>query len=177
MFSMEKATTRVKRSVAGTKRPGPRASDSRKAAAGSEIDERIIQLADWRGELLAKLRILIREVDPSIREDVKWRKPSNGMTGVPVWSLDGIVCTGETYRNFVKVTFPKGASIKDPAGLFNASTEGGTRRAIDLHEGDFINEAAFRDLIKAALTLNQRRSGGTRRGSRVKRAAAGRRRA
>jgi len=100
------------------------------------IDARIAALADWRGETLARVRTLIREADPEVIEEVKWRKPSNSMRGVSVWEHDGLICTGETYKNVVKLTFAKGASLKDPSGLFNASLEGNTRRAIDLHEGD-----------------------------------------
>ena len=109
---------------------------------------------DWQGELLEQIRSLILEADPDMIEERKWKKPSNGMTGVPVWSHDGIVCTGETYKNYVKVTFAKGAFVKDPAGLFNASLEGNLRRAIDFHEGDKINERALTALIKAAVKLN-----------------------
>jgi len=118
------------------------------------IDARIAVLADWRGETLARVRALIREADPEVVEEVKWRKPSNAMLGVPVWSHDGIICTGETYKAAVKLTFAKGASLKDPSGLFNASLEGNTRRAIDLHESDKIDEKAFKGLIRAAVALN-----------------------
>ncbi len=109
---------------------------------------------DWRGETLARVRALIKEADPDMVEEVKWRKPSNAMRGVPVWSHDGIVCTGETYQDKVKLTFAKGASLEDPSGLFNASLDGNTRRAIDLHEGDRIDAKAFKALIRAALALN-----------------------
>jgi hypothetical protein len=118
------------------------------------IDARIAALGDWRGEMLARVRALIKEADPEIVEAVKWRKPSNAMLGVPVWEHDGIICTGETYKTAVKLTFAKGASLKDPAGLFNASLEGGTRRAIDFHEGDRIDDKAFKALIRAAVALN-----------------------
>jgi hypothetical protein len=118
------------------------------------IDARIAALADWRGETLARVRTLIREADPEVIEEVKWRKPSNSMRGVPVWEHDGLICTGETYKNVVKLTFAKGASLKDPSGLFNASLEGNTRRAIDIHEGDKIDEKAFKALIRAAVVLN-----------------------
>jgi hypothetical protein len=118
------------------------------------IDARIKELKDWRGETLARIRSLIREADPDIVEDVKWRKPSNAMLGVPVWEHDGIICTGETYKNAVKLTFAKGASLKDPTGLFNSSLEGNTRRAIDIHEGDKIDEKALKALIRAAVALN-----------------------
>ena len=108
---------------------------------------------DWRGETLARIRALIQEADPDVVEEVKWRKPSNP-TGVPVWSHDGIICTGETYKSAVKMTFAKGASLKDPHGLFNASLEGNTRRAIDFHEGDKIDAPALKALIRAAVELN-----------------------
>ena len=109
---------------------------------------------DWRGDMLEQIRSLILEADPDMIEERKWKKPSNGMVGVPVWSHDGIVCTGETYKNYVKVTFAKGAFVKDPAGLFNSSLEGNLRRAIDFHEGDKINERALTALIRAAVKLN-----------------------
>jgi hypothetical protein len=109
---------------------------------------------DWRVEMLARLRGLIKQADPDAVEEVKWRKPSNLMRGVPVWSHDGIICTGETYKNVVKLTFARGASLKDPAGLFNSSLEGNTRRAIDFHEGDKIDEKAFQALVRAAAALN-----------------------
>ena len=111
--------------------------------------------ADWRSETLSKIRTLINQADPGMVEEQKWKKPSNGMKGVPVWSHHGIVCTGETYKNAVKMTFAKGAFVKDPSRLFNASLEGGTRRAIDFHEGDKINERALKALIKAAVKLNE----------------------
>jgi hypothetical protein len=109
---------------------------------------------DWREDTLARIRTLIQEADPDMIEERKWRKPSNGMKGIPVWSHDGIVCTGETYKDYVKMTFAKGAFVKDPAGLFNASLEGNLRRAIDVREGDKINERALKALIKAAVKLN-----------------------
>jgi len=118
------------------------------------IDARIKALGDWRGETLARVRKLIKEADPEIVEEVKWRKPSNGMLGVPVWERDGIVCTGETYKAAVKLTFANGASLEDPSGLFNSSLEGNTRRAIDIHEGHTIDEMAFKTLIRAAVALN-----------------------
>jgi hypothetical protein len=111
------------------------------------IDARIKELGDWRGEMLGRIRALIKQADPDIVEEWKWR-------GVPVWSHDGIVCTGETYKTAVKMTFAKGASLEDPKGLFNASLEGNTRRAIDIHEGEKINEAALKALIRAAIALN-----------------------
>jgi hypothetical protein len=118
------------------------------------IDARIAALSDWRGETLARVRALIREADPEMVEEVKWRKPSNAMLGVPVWAHAGIVCTGETYKAIVKLTFAKGASLEDPSGLFNASLEGNVRRAIDIHEGDKIDEKALKALIRAAVALN-----------------------
>ena len=110
---------------------------------------------DWREETLDRLRALILEADPEMIEERKWRKPSNGMAGVPVWSHNGIVCTGETYKNYVKMTFAKGAFAKDPSGLFNSSLEGNLRRAIDIHEGDTIDEKALKALIRAAVALNE----------------------
>jgi len=117
------------------------------------IDERIKELGDWRGKTLAQIRALIKQADPEVVEELKWRKPSNP-AGVPVWYHEGIICTGETYRNHVRLTFAKGAELKDPSGLFNSSLEGNVRRAIDIHEGDKIDEAALRDLIRAAVALN-----------------------
>jgi hypothetical protein len=117
------------------------------------IDAKIEGLGDWRSGTLARLRALIKQADPDVIEEVKWRKPSNP-AGVPVWSHDGMICTGETYKNYVKLTFAKGASLKDPSGLFNASLEGNARRAIDLHENDTVDEEAFKTLVRAAVTLN-----------------------
>jgi len=118
------------------------------------IDARIAALGDWRGETLARVRRLIKEADPDVVEEVKWRKPSNAMRGVPVWSHAGIICTGETYKSVVKLTFARGVSLKDPSGLFNASLEGNTRRAIDIHESDKLDEKALKALIRAAVALN-----------------------
>ena len=118
-----------------------------------EIDARIEEPSDWRGEILARARSLIQQADPEVVEEVKWRKPSNP-AGVPVWSHDGIICTGETYKNAVKMTFAQGASLKDPSGLFNSSLAGNTRRAVDFHEGDTIDEKALQALIRAAVALN-----------------------
>jgi hypothetical protein len=120
--------------------------------ASAHITARIDELGDWRGEVLAHVRQLIRAADPDIREEWKWAKPTSG--GTPVWSHDGIVCTGESYKDKVKLTFARGASIKDPKKLFNASLDGNTRRAIDLRERDRIDEAAFRQLIRAAVAAN-----------------------
>jgi hypothetical protein len=117
------------------------------------IDARIAELGDWRGETLARLRALIKQADPEVVEEWKWRKASN--PGTPVWSHQGLICTGETYKSVVKLTFFKGASLEDPAGLFNSSLEGNTRRAIDVHEGDEIDEQAFLTLIRAAVSLNE----------------------
>ena len=111
------------------------------------IDGKIRELGDWRGEMLARLRALIKQADPEVLEEWKWR-------GTPVWSHDGIICTGETYKSVVKMTFAKGASLKDPSGLFNSSLEGNTRRAIDVHEGDKIDEKALKALIRSAVALN-----------------------
>jgi len=122
------------------------------------IDANANDLGDWRLEMLARVRALIKEADPEIVEEVKWRKPSNGMRGVPVWSHAGIICTGETYKNAVKLTFAQGASLNDPSRLFNSSLEGNTRRAIDIHEDDNINEKALKALIRAAVALNTSRA-------------------
>lgn len=117
------------------------------------IDARIKELGDWRGKTLSQLRDLIKQADPAVVEEVKWKKPTNP-GGVPVWSHDGIICTGETYKNAVKLTFAKGAQLKDPKKLFNASLEGNALRAIDFHEGDTVDEAAFKALIREAVDLN-----------------------
>jgi hypothetical protein len=117
------------------------------------VDAAIEKLGDWRGETLARVRGLIKQADPDVVEEVKWRKPSNPV-GVPVWSHDGMICTGETYKDKVKLTFAKGASLEDPSGLFNSSLEGNTRRAIDIHEDDEIDEEALKALIRAAVELN-----------------------
>ena len=116
------------------------------------IDEKIKQLGDWRGKTLAKVREIIHAADPDIVEEWKWVKPTN--PGTPVWSHGGIVCTGETYKNAVKMTFAKGAALKDPSGLFNSSLDGNVRRAIDIHEGEKVDGAALKDLIRAAVALN-----------------------
>ena len=116
--------------------------------------QRIHNLGDWREETLTRLRALILEADPEMIEERKWRKPSNGMAGVPVWSHDGIVCTGETYRKVVKLTFAQGASLRDPSRIFNSSLEGSTRRAIDIREGEMIDARAFKALVRAALARN-----------------------
>ena len=124
---------------------------SKRAESPSDlIDERIKELGDWRGEMLSRLRTLIKQADPEVVEEWKW--------DVPVWSHDGLICTGETYKKVVKLTFAKGASVKDPSGLFNSSLEGNTRRAIDFHEGEKIDEKALKALIRAAVTLNASRA-------------------
>ena len=115
------------------------------------IDARIRELGDWRGKMLSRLRALVKEADPGVVEEWKWR-------GVPVWSHDGLVCTGETYKNVVKMTFSKGAALKDPSGLFNSSLDGNTRRAIDFREGEKIDEEALKTLVRAAVTLNKSRA-------------------
>ncbi len=123
-------------------------SESRKDESPSRlIDARIEELGDWRGKMLSRLRALVKEADPEVVEEWKWR-------GVPVWSHDGMICTGETYKNVVKMTFAKGAALEDPSGLFNSSLDGNTRRAIDFREGEEIDEEALRTLVRAAVTLN-----------------------
>ncbi len=121
-------------------------------SASARIDEKIIQLGDWRGKMLAKVRAIIHQADPEILEEWKWVKATS--PGTPVFSRGGIVCTGETHKNVVKMTFAKGAALPDPSGLFNSSLEGNVRRAIDIHEGDKVNEAALKELIRAAVALN-----------------------
>jgi len=139
---MEKANARIKDET-GMKKSGPEAGKS----PSQLIDARIEELGDWRGKMLSRLRALIKAADPEVVEEWKWR--------VPVWSHDGLICTGETYKTVVKMTFAKGASLKDPAGLFNSSLEGNTRRAIDFHEGDTIDEKALKALVRAAVTFNK----------------------
>ena len=152
---MTKATTTMKKRTSGSKEGKTEASPSRL------IDARIKELSDWRGETLARVRILIKQADPDVVEEWKWR-------GVPVWSHAGIICTGETYKSVVKMTFARGASLADPSGLFNSSLEGSTRRAIDLHEGDKIDEKALKALIRAAVALNtSARAAGRPRGTRT----------
>ena len=129
-------------------------SGSSKAKSPSQlIDERIEQLGDWRGDMLSRLRTLVKQADPEVVEEWKWR-------GVPVWSHDGLICTGETYKNVVKMTFAKGAALKDPSGLFNSSLDGNTRRAIDFREGEKIDEEALKTLVRAAVTLNKSKTQG-----------------
>ena len=126
-------------------------------SASALIDEKIKELGDWRGKTLAKVREIIHAADPEIVEEWKWVKPTN--PGTPVWSCGGIVCTGETYKNHVKMTFARGAALQDPSGLFNSSLDGNVRRAIDIHEGDKVDEAALKDLIRAAVALNLKGKG------------------
>ena len=133
-------------------------------SASARIDKRIAELEDWRGETLSRMRKLIKQADPNVVEEVKWVKPTN--PGVPTWSDDGIICTGETYKSVVKLTFAKGASLKDPAKLFNSSLGGNTRRAIDIHEGEKVDASAFKALIRAAVALNA--SGGKAKPKRAK---------
>jgi hypothetical protein len=140
MADMKKATT-------------PKTGGISKGGAGKSIDAKIKSLGDWRSTVLARVRAIIKEADPDIVEDVKWRKPSNP-NGVPVWEHAGLVCTGETYKDKVKLTFARGAALADPAGLFNSSLDGNVRRAIDIGEGDTINEKALKALVKAAVKLN-----------------------
>ena len=129
--------------------PGMKQSGSQKSESPSQlIDARIKELGDWRGKMLSRLRALVKEADPEVVEEWKWR-------GVPVWSHDGLICTGETYKNVVKMTFARGAALKDPSGLFNSSLDGNTRRAIDFHEGEEIDEEALKALVRAAVTLNK----------------------
>ena len=142
---MKKASAGKKTSTAG---------GAGAASPSSNIDARIKELGDWRGETLARVRAIIKAAHPAIVEEVKWRKPSNNMLGVPVWESDGIICTGETYKAAVKLTFANGAALEDPSGLFNSSLEGNTRRAIDFHEGDKIDEKALTALIREAVALN-----------------------
>ena len=123
-------------------------------SASRLIDERIREIGGWRGDMLARMRALILEADPGMIEEVKWRKPSNSMKGVPVWSHDGIVCTGETYAKVVKLTFAQGASLADSSRLFNSSLEGNMRRAIDIGEGEMVDARAFKALVKAAVAHN-----------------------
>jgi hypothetical protein len=128
------------------KKPSPMES------ASARIDEKVIELWDWRGTTLARVREIVRQADPEVVEEWKWAKATT--PGIPVWSHGGIVCTGETYKNVVKLTFARGAALKDPSGLFNSSLEGNVRRAIDIHESEKINDTALKDLIRAAVALN-----------------------
>src|SRR5438874_714555 len=145
--TMKKATTTMKKTKSGSKEGKGGNSPSQRS------DARIKEVSDWRGETLARIRMLIKQADPEVVEELKWRKPSNAMAGVPVWSHAGMICTGETYKDVVKMTFAQGASVDDPSGLFNSSLEGNTRRAIDFHESDKIDEKALKVLIRAAVAL------------------------
>jgi hypothetical protein len=141
-----------------------KSSSTEDQPASELIDERIAELGDWRGETLSRMRKLIKEADPDVVEELKWVKATN--PGTPTWSHDGIVCTGETYKSVVKLTFAKGASLQDPAQLFNSSLDGNVRRAIDIHEGEEVDAVAFKALIRAAVALNT--SGGKARPKREK---------
>ena len=141
-LSMKEATTAMNKRKTGSKEA--KGGDS----PSQLIDARIKELGDWRGEMLSRLRTLVKEAEPEVVEEWKWR-------GVPVWYRDGMICTGETYKSIVKFTFAKGAALKDPSGLFNSSLEGNVRRAIDFHEGEKVNEKAFKTLVRAAVTLNK----------------------
>jgi len=134
--------------------PVRKKSSPKKKASGRRVVKPVRDQGDWREDTLARIRALILEADPDMIEERKWKKPSNAMKGVPVWSHDGIVCTGETYAKAVKLTFARGASLPDPSHLFNASLEGGTRRAIDIGEGETVDARAFKALVKAAVALN-----------------------
>jgi hypothetical protein len=134
------------------------AKNANPESASRILETRIKQPRDWRGETLAHIRALIKRADPDVVEELKWKKPSNP-AGVPVWSHDGIICTGETYKDHVKLTFLKGAALEDPSRLFNSSLEGNARRAIDIREGDKIDEDAFKALVRAAVLLNTSKSG------------------
>lgn len=144
----------TKATIAMKTRKGASTEGKAEASPSRLIDAKIAALGDWRGETLTRVRAIIKQADPDVVEEVKWRKPSNAMLGVPVWERDGIICTGETFKAAVKLTFAKGAALEDPAGLFNASLDGNVRRAIDFHEGDKIDEKALKALIRAAVALN-----------------------
>jgi hypothetical protein len=136
-----------------SKTPAKKSNGTKSESPARLIDARIKAMGDWRGETLARMRALIKAADPDIVEEVKWRKPSNP-NGVPVWEHDGIVCTGETYKAAVKLTFANGAALLDPDGVFNASLDGNQRRAIDIHEGETVDEKAFKALVRAAVAHN-----------------------
>jgi hypothetical protein len=138
----------------GASRAGQERKSATKAKSLPKADRATRELGDWRDQTLARMRALILEADPKMMEERKWRKPSNAMAGVPVWSHHGIVCTGETYKQVVKLTFAKGASLPDPSGLFNSSLEGNTRRAIDIHEEEQIDALCFKALVRAAVAQN-----------------------
>src|SRR2546425_11539826 len=158
MMTDSKAKPKAKGTSRASK-PRKSATKSKSPPKGGErasrlIDQRNRDLGDWREETLTRMRALILEADPEMIEERKWRKPSNAMAGVPVWSHNGIVCTGETYTRVVKLTFARGASIPDPSRLFNSSLDGNTRRAIDIHEGEKVDAGAFKALVKAAVAEN-----------------------
>jgi hypothetical protein len=150
----------------------PKNSASTADSPSHLIDAKIEKLGDWRGEVLARARAIIKAADPDVVEDVKWRKLSNPM-GVPVWEHDGLICTGETYKDKIKLTFANGAALEDPSGLFNSSLDGNVRRAIDIHEGDKIDETAFKMLIRAAVALNTSKRTAARPGRAQKKAKSG----
>jgi hypothetical protein len=155
MAQKPKGTSRAsKPRKSATKSKSPPKAGATGKPASRLIDERFRDLGGWHEETLARMRALILEADPEMTEECKWRKPSNAMAGVPVWSHNGIVCTGETYTKVVKLTFARGASIPDPSRLFNSSLEGNTRRAIDIHEGEKVDARAFKALVKAAVAEN-----------------------
>jgi hypothetical protein len=147
------AARKVKASAGGKRTVVKRSGSQRSPSASQLIDGRIKELGDWRGRTLSRLRSLVKEADPEVIEEWKWR-------GVPVWSHDGLICTGETYKNVVKMTFAKGAALEDPAKLFNSSLEGNTRRAIDFHEGEKLDEEGLKTLVRAAVALNKSRAQG-----------------
>jgi hypothetical protein len=157
MMAESKAKPKARSTSRAGKPPksATRSKSPPKAGASRRIDQRVRDLGDWREETLARMRALILEADPEMIEERKWRKPSNAMAGVPVWSHNGIVCTGESYTKVVKLTFARGANLPDPSGLFNSSLDGNTRRAIDIHEGEKVDAVAFKALVKAAVAQNR----------------------
>lgn len=150
------ASARTRKAARPARATAPKASGptASKSATKGEVGAWLRGLPDWRGTTLARVRALVRDAVPDVVEEVKWRKPSNAMRGVPVWSKDGLICTGEPYKDKVKLTFARGASLPDPAHLFNAQDTGATRRAIDLREGDALDPDAFRALVRAAVAVN-----------------------
>ena len=155
-MTRSRAKLKAKRGSHASRARKPAAKATKTASAGTRA--KIRDRGDWREETLARMRALILEADPEMIEERKWRKPSNAMAGVPVWSHNGIVCTGETYTKVVKLTFARGASIPDPSRLFNSSLEGNTRRAIDIHEGDQVDAVEFKTLVSAAVALNAKKA-------------------
>jgi hypothetical protein len=152
-MTQNKTTSKAKGTPRASKSPPKKGAE---APASPVVEERLSDVGDWRKATLARMRALILEAEPGMIEEQKWRKPSNGMVGVPVWSHNGIVCTGETYKKVVKLTFARGAHIPDPSGLFNSSLEGNVRRAIDIPEGTQVDAEAFKTLVKAAVAENAR---------------------